>query len=210
MKPFANLISYLFHPLLMATYGCLLIFFGLTNTIYFLFTPLRVKVIMTLTVFSFTFLLPAINLFILYKLKYISSMKIENRRERTFPMLMTAICYFGLFYMIYNFNIWPAIKIFVLGGGICITLGALISMRWQISAHSIGVGGLLGALLAISFFLQVPLFVAISGVVLLAGIIGYSRLALNAHNPSQVYAGFAMGCFIQFLLFFVAQIVTFV
>lgn len=207
---FANIISYLFHPLLMATYGCLLIFFGLTDTIYYLFTPLRVKVIMTLTVFSFTFLLPAINLFILYKLRYISSMKIEHRRERTFPMLMTAICYFGLFYMIYSFNIWPAIKIFVLGGGICITLGALISLSWQISAHSIGVGGLLGALLAISFFLQVPLFIVISGVILLAGIIGYSRLALKAHNPPQVYAGFALGCSVQFLLFFVAQIVTFV
>lgn len=207
---FANFISYLFHPLLIATYGCLIIFFGLTDTIYYLFTPLRVKVIMTLTVFSFTFLLPATNLFILYKLKYISSMKIENRRERTFPMLMTAICYFGLFYMIYNFNIWPAIKIFVLGGGICITLSALISLSWQISAHSIGVGGLLGALLAISFFLQVPLFVAISAVILLAGIIGYSRLILNAHNPAQVYAGFALGCSVQFLLFFVAQIVTFV
>lgn len=194
----------------MATYGCLLIFFGLHNTIYFLFTPIRVKWLISAMVFAFTFLLPVLNLLILYKLKYISSIKIEQRRERVFPMLMTAVCYFGLFYMMYDFNLWPAIKVFVLGGGICITLGALISLRWQISAHAIGVGGLLGALLAISWFVQVPMFTAISLVILLAGIIGLARLALNAHTPAQVYAGFLLGCMVQFLLFFAAQIVTFV
>ena len=210
MKTFANIISHVFHPLLMATYGCLLVFFGLTDTIYAVFTPLRVKLLITATVFAFTFLLPLLNLLILYKLRYISSLRIEDRRERTFPMLMTSLCYLGLFYMIYDFNIWPAIKIFVLGGGICIALGALISLYWQISAHAIGVGGLLGALLAISYYVQVPMFTVLSLVILLSGIIGFSRLALRAHTPSQVYAGFMMGCVVQFMLFFAAQIVTFV
>ncbi|MBS1636281.1 MAG: PA-phosphatase [Bacteroidetes bacterium] len=210
MKTFANIISYVFHPLLMATYGCLLVFFGLTDTIYAVFTPLRVKLLITATVFAFTFLLPLLNLLILYKLGYISSLKIEDRRERTFPMLMTALCYIGLFYMIYDFNIWPAIKIFVLGAGVCIALGAVISTRWQISAHAIGVGGLLGAMLAISYFVQVPMFMVLSAIILLSGIIGFSRLALQAHTPSQVYAGFIMGCVVQFMLFFAAQIVTFV
>jgi len=210
MTSFARFISVAFHPLLMATYGCLLLFFGMSNSIYFIFTPLKVKLIMTLMVFAFTFLLPVLNLLVLLKLRYISSIHIENRRERVFPMLLTAICYFGLFYMIYEFNIWPAIKIFVLGGGICITLGALISTRWQISAHSIGVGGLLGAMLAISYFVQIPMFGTLTAVILLAGIIGFARLRLQAHTPSQVYSGFFLGCAIQFLLFYVAQIVTFV
>jgi hypothetical protein len=64
MKNSATIISTLFHPLLMATYGCLIVFFGLTNSIYYVFTPLKLKLVLTLTVFAFTFLLPALNLLI--------------------------------------------------------------------------------------------------------------------------------------------------
>ncbi|MBI3517759.1 MAG: hypothetical protein HY062_00180 [Bacteroidetes bacterium] len=210
MKSIANIISYLFHPLLMATYGCLLVFFGLTNTIYYVFTPLKLKLILTLTVFAFTFLLPALNLLILYKLNYVSSLKIEKREERTFPLIMTALCYFGLFYMMYDFNIWPAIKLVILGGGVCILCAAIINLWWQISAHMIGVGGLLGMLFAIGYYMQMPVFIAISMCLLIAGCIGFARLSLKAHTPAQVYAGFVFGCLMQFSLFFIAQSITFV
>lgn len=210
MQLFTNFISHLFHPLLMATYGCILVFFGLTDSIYFIFTPLKVKVVITLTVLAFTFLLPTLNLLILYKMGYVSSFKIENRKERTFPLVITAFCYFGLFYLIYDFNIWPAIKLFILGGGICILCTAIINLWWQISAHMIGIGGVLGTLIALSIFLQMPLFMTISGCILLAGIIGFARLRLLAHTPAQVYSGFGFGCVMQFSLFLLAQTYTFI
>jgi hypothetical protein len=206
----ANIISHLFHPLLMATYGCLIVFFGLTDTIYFIFTPFKLKLVLTFTIFSFTFLLPVLNLLILYKLGYVSSLKIENRKERTFPLLMTSLCYFGLFYMIYDFNIWPAIKLFILGGGLCIFFAAIVTLWWQISAHMIGVGGLIGALLAICYFMQMPILTAISLCIIIAGGIGFARLKLKAHTPAQVYVGFIFGCIVQFSLFFLAQSITFV
>lgn len=210
MKTIANTISHLFHPLLMATYGCLIVFFGLTDTIYFIFTPFKLKLVLTLTIFAFTFLLPVLNLLILYKLGYVSSLTIENRKERTFPLLMTALCYFGLFYMIYDFNIWPAIKLFILGGGLCIFFAAIVTLWWQISAHMIGVGGLIGALLAICYFMQMPILTAICICLIVAGGIGFARLNLKAHTPAQVYVGFIFGCLLQFSLFFLAQSITFV
>ena len=206
----ANIISHLFHPLLMATYGCLIVFFGLTDTIYFIFTPFKLKLILTFTIFSFTFLLPVLNLLILYKLGYVSSLMVEHRRERTFPLLMTSLCYFGLFYMIYDFNIWPAIKLFILGGGLCIFFAAIVTLLWQISAHMIGIGGLIGALFAICYFMQMPILMAICACLIIAGCIGFARLKLNAHTPAQVYVGFIFGCLVQFSLFFLAQSITFV
>ena len=192
MQSIAKIISYLFHPLLIATYGCLIVFFGLTDTIYFIFTPFKLKLVLTLTVFAFTFLLPVLNLLIMYKLNYVSSLMIENRKERTFPLIMTALCYFGLFYMIYDFNIWPAIKLFILGGGLCILFAAIINLWWQISAHMIGVGGLIGVLLAICYFMQMPILMSICGCLVIAGWIGFSRLKLKAHTPTQVYVGFVL------------------
>ena len=206
----ANIISHLFHPLLMATYGCLIVFFGLTDTIYFIFTPFKLKLVLTFTIFFFFFLLPVLNLLILYKLGYVSSLMVENRKERTFPLLMTSLCYFGLFYMIYDFNIWPAIKLFILGGGLCIFFAAIVTLWWQISAHMIGIGGLIGALFAICYFMQMPILMAICACLIIAGCIGFARLKLNAHTPAQVYVGFIFGCLVQFSLFFLAQSITFV
>ncbi len=210
MKSITTIISYLFHPLLMATYGCLIVFFGLTNTIYFLFTPLKLKLILTLVVFAFTFLLPVLNLLILHKFNYVSSLKIDKQSERTFPLIMTALCYFGLFYMLFDFNIWPAIKLFILGGGICILITAVINIWWKISAHMIGIGGLLGVLIAFCYFMQIQILGVISICIVLAGCIAFARLFLKSHTTSQVYVGFVLGFLLQFSLFLLAQRLTFV
>lgn len=217
MKILAVIISYVFHPLLMATYGCITVFFGLSHSMYDLFTPLRLKWVLVFTIFAFTFLLPVLNLFILYKLNYISSLKIENRHERTFPLLMTSLCYFGLFYMVYDFfymvydfNVWAPLKLFILGGGISILVNALINLWWKISAHMIGIGGLVGVLITISYYVQIPVFVPISVAIFMAGIIGFSRLVLQAHTPAQVYVGFMVGFTTQLSLFFLLQSLTFV
>jgi hypothetical protein len=205
MNKVATVISYLFHPLLMATYGCLLVFFGLTSSIYAVFTPLNTKVVITLIVFSFTFIMPALNLLILYKLNYISSLKLEKKEERLFPFLMTAICYLGLFYLMYDFNIWPAIKLFILGGGLCILLTAIVTIWWQISAHLMGVGGLVGMLISFAYYLQMPLLTFISGTLIISSLVAFARLQLQAHKPSQVYVGFLSGVFLILILFTLAQ-----
>lgn len=210
MRFIAHIISSLFHPLLMATFCCVLLFFGLTDTIYFVFTPIRIKLVLIITVFSFTFLLPLLNLLVLYKLNYVSSLYLTNRRERALPLIITAMCYFGLYYLIQDFSIWPAIKLLILGGGVSIMCAGIISIKWQISTHMIGIGGLIGVLLAICYFMQLPILLPIALLIVLAGFIGTARLQLNAHTPAQVYVGFLVGCTIQFVLFFVAQMLIFI
>ena len=58
--------------------------------------------------------------------------------------------------------------------------------------------------------LQMPVFIVLSGCLIVAGCIAFARLQLNAHTPNQVYAGFVFGCLVQFSLFFLAQNLTFV
>lgn len=210
MRKTATFISYLFHPLLMATYGCLLVFFGLSNTMYAIYTPLKIKWIITALVFSFTFCVPILNIIILYKLKYVSSLKLETKEERIMPLLLTVFAYFALYYLLKDFQIWPTIKLLVLGAGISILIATIITIWWQISAHLIGIGGIAGMLLAFSYYLQMPVFMALSIILLIAGSIGFARLTLHAHNQSQVYIGFGLGCLVQFVLFGLAQYLSFV
>lgn len=193
----------------MATYGCIFVFFGLSHSIYDIFTPMRLKLLIIITVFAFTFLLPVLNLFILRKLRFVKSIQVDDRQERTLPFIMTSLCYLGLFYVLYDFSIWPAIKLFILGAGLAIFITAIINIWWKISAHMIGIGGLIGVLFALGFFMQISIFMVLSFSLFIAGIIGFARLALNAHNQSQVYIGFFMGFLIQFGLFSLAHSVTF-
>jgi hypothetical protein len=188
---------------LMATYGCLLIFFLIRNTIFDYLTPLDIKWRLSAIVFMFSFLFPVLNIVLLYKLKRIPSLSMSDRRERTFPYIMTAVFYFGLFYLLKDLNIWPTVKLFVLGGGIAISFVALINLRFKISAHMTGIGGLLGALISLSFLLKFDMTLFYILIILIAGLLGACRLILNEHRPSQIYSGFALGLLVQIGLFFI-------
>ena len=116
---------------------------------------------------------------------------------------MTSVFYFGLFYLLKDLNIWPTVKLFVLGGGIAIALVTLINLRYKISAHMTGIGGMLGALISLSYLLKFDMTLFYIPVIVVAGMLGTSRLLLHEHKPSQVYFGFALGLFVQTSLFFI-------
>jgi len=205
VKTFALFISVLFHPLLMCTYGCLLLFFGIQNTVFDYLTSPGTKWRITLIVFVFSFIFPVLNIFILYKLKRIPKITLSERRDRTFPYLVTALFYFGLFYLMLDLNIWNVIKLSVVGAGLAILLTALINLRYKISAHMVGIGGLLGVLICVSYLIKfnmTPFYVI---VILLAGLLGFARLKLEEHKPSQIYTGFLLGFFVQAGLFYLLQ-----
>ncbi len=205
MKSIALFLSVLFHPLLMATYGCALLFFGIQNTVYDFLTPYENKWRITILVFAFSFVLPIINIFILYKLKRIPSFVLSNQNDRTYPYVLTALFYFGLFYLLSDINIWPSIKFFIIGAGLAIALTAIINLKYKISAHMVGLGGLLGVLIAVSNIIRFDMTVYYIVVILIAGIVGSARLVLKEHQPSQIYSGFILGLLVQLSLFVAFQ-----
>ena len=205
MRHFAQFISILFHPLLMVTYGCLLLFFGIKNTIFDYMTPVDTKWRITIIVFVFSFVFPILNIFILYKLKRLPSLTLSKQSDRTFPYIMTSLFYFGLFYLLKDINIWNPLKLFILGGGLGILLSAFINLKFKISAHMVGVGGLMGSLLSLSYLIKFDMTLFYIACIIAAGLIGTSRLYLKEHKPYQLYTGFLLGLMVQTGLFFVFE-----
>lgn len=205
MKTIALFISVIFHPLLMVTYGCLLLFFGIRDTVYDFMTPLQTKYRISFIVFMFSFVFPVINIFILFKLRRLPSMILSEQKDRTYPYLMTSLFYFGLFYLLMDVNIWPSLKVFIVGAGLAILATAMINMRTKISAHMVGIGGLLGAIISMSYLIRFDMTIFYLMIIIVAGIIGSARLQLNEHKPAQIYAGFFLGLIIQLALFFSFQ-----
>lgn len=194
----AKWISYIFHPLLMPTYGFIL-FFSTKNYIS-TFVPFKIKLIIINITFFFTFVLPAINAFVLLKLGRIKSLEMESQKERLIPYGSAVLYYIALLYLFYNTNFLDFFKMVILGAACCIVLTLLINTKWKISAHTVGIGGVAGVVLGVIYRLQIDLELVLFIVLLVAGLVGYARLRLNAHTPAQVYTGFLMGFCVQLLL----------
>lgn len=194
----ASVISYFFHPLLMPTYGFLLIFF--TKNYISTFVPPKLKFIIIIITFIFTCILPTINTLILLKMKRIKNLEMETANERIFPYAATAFYFFALFYLFYNAQFPNVFNILILGAAISILLTLIINYKWKISAHMVGIGGIVGGILGITYRLMIDLRLIIMLMILLSGIVAYARLKLKAHDPSQIYTGFVLGFFVELVL----------
>jgi hypothetical protein len=193
----------------MATYGCAFLMFGLKGSVYDFLTPYPVKLRITLLVFLMSFLLPIVNIYLLYKLKRIPSFILSQRSERGFPYLITSLFYFGLVYLLFDVNIWNTLKVFLFGGGLAILLTALINSRYKISAHMVGLGGLLGVLVSVSSLLKVDITLSYIALVVIAGAVASARAYLGEHSYGELLTGFALGLAVQCALFFTLRQISF-
>ena len=196
---FAKVISYLFHPLLLPTIGLFLIF-NLDEAGLWISSP-QMRLFLYAATFTVTLLLPLLNALFLIKMKTISSLEMKTREERKIPYLITAIFYFAESYFLMKWDVPVLIKALMLGATLLVVSVLFINLFWKISAHMVGIGGLCGMMIAISYRLQINLHPVLIALFIIAGLIAFSRLKLNSHNPAQVYVGFLLGVSVQLVLF---------
>lgn len=196
MKIVSRIISTILHPLLIPTLGLFLI---LNAGGHFAYMPVHHQRVVYLIVLLSTCILPLslIPLFLL--LGVIKTVYMNERRERLLPVAFTGLFYLLGYYFLARFPVVPYfIKGFMLATLITIVAAMLITFVWKISLHMLGVGGLTGAMLALSFRFGLDIWVLLSIIILLAGFLGTARLYLKAHTPAQVYAGFMLGFLMVF------------
>ena len=196
----ANIISYIFHPLLMPTLGLIIIF---NSGSYLSNIPFEYKRMAYITVFIGTFILPlSIIPFFLFG-KLVSTIKMGTRGERVLPLTITALLYYICFYIIAKSSIGPVITVFLLASAIVVTLVLGISFFWKISAHLAGLGGITGLILGLSFRLKADLMAYLLIILAITGLVALARLLLDEHTPSQVYTGFLLGLITMIGMFFI-------
>jgi hypothetical protein len=196
---FPKLISYLLHPLLLPTCGLFLIFHIAEARLWI--PTYNTQLVLYALTFSLTFLLPLLSAILLLQAKQIASLKMHTKEERKFPYLATAIYYLCETYLLLHLEVPALLKAFMLGATMLIVSTMLINIFWKISAHMVGIGGLLGMMITISYRLQIDLHYLLITLFLLSGLVAFSRLKLNEHNAAQVYCGFLLGLTMQVVLF---------
>jgi len=167
---FAKIISYVLHPLLMPSYGFILLFY--TNNYISTFTPPKLKLLIIGITFVFTFVFPTLNAIILLKLKRIKSLEMENAEERVIPYISTILYFSALCYLFYYSQFPPIFYILVLGATISVLFTLIINFKWKISAHAMGIGGIIGAVIGISHRLYIDLQLIVLITLIFGGLVG--------------------------------------
>ena len=196
---FAKVISVIFQPLLIPTYG-FIILFSLTAFFSLAISPSAKWMIMGI-VFLTTFLFPALMIIFLLRMGVISSLNLRNRQERVLPFLIAGTFYYLAYYMLKQLQISPIYNYFMIGTTLVIIVSMIINFFWKISIHMISLGGLLGAFLGLSFVMMIDMTLLLILIIFVSGLVGFSRLQLKAHTPPQVYSGFIAGLLVMLSLF---------
>lgn len=156
-----------------------------------------------LMVFLTTFVVPLLSIIVMKLTKTIRSFELTDSEERVFPFSLVSLYYMVATYFFYlRMDVKPIFLLALATITICVVLLTSITFFWKISAHMIGVSGLLGIFIALSMkFPGQDLLVFILLAIVGAGAIGTSRLYLNIHRPIDILSGFLLGfgiCFGSF------------
>jgi len=198
-KKISEIISVLFHPMLMPTY--VLIFF--LNISYFsgyIFSS-DVKIYLVLFVFIMTFVIPALLMWVLKKMKVIETMQMNNRMERMIPLAIMAVVYYITYYSLKKIEILDVYNLFLLGITIVTLSAMLINLSTKISLHMVAAGGVSGAMLGLLLVYPINMIWVLYTLIILSGVVGYSRLTISNHTLRQVYNGFMLGFVLLLVLF---------
>lgn len=206
MRLFSNIMSIVFHPLFMVTYGVLLALAFTFLAVY----PMPMKLLIAGGTFLSTAFVPGLFIFLLVKNGGATDFALSNRKERVIPYLIfiTSLltCLFFLHRMLLPF--W--LIFLMIGVGVALLLALCINFVWKISAHGIGIGGLLGSIMGIAEINRINPYWLFIIVLLVAGFLGTSRLFLKRHTPMQVYAGFGLGFICTFAAAFTCYFYLFI
>ncbi len=199
----ANLISFVFHPLVLPTFAISILLF-IPSYIAFSI-PLVARRLIIGLVFVNTFIVPILVIVLMKKSGIIQDINLREKKERIYPTLVSAFFYLFTYYLFRQANLPSVLGNFIAGATCVVLVGFMISFYWKISFHMLSMGGFTAFLISISLFLGYEMHLLILASILTTGLLGTARLKLNSHTPAQVYTGFIIGAGIMITLFFWLQ-----
>lgn len=207
---FFRALSYIFHPLLMPVLAMFFLFElpTIPNSLYVFdaicFFPPEAKFRIYLVLGVLTFAAPLLSLLIMYWNGMITSLHLDNRKERVYPYFIVTF-YYLLAYIFVRYQ-WPeqlqhpALLGFLFGMVLVNLLVMILNFSIKVSAHATASFGVVALLIAynqsqLSQFeeLELPNLAFILFFTVLSGLVVSGRLYLKAHSLQEVLLGMVIG-----------------
>lgn len=188
----AQIVSLLLHPIFMPLLGVYLMLSADTEIAEFTHERTRKGMFMLLAVLVIA---PAISTLVLYSFRFVKDIEMRSNRERLAPFFSTLIFYIMAYVMLSRAKhlIHPAFFASFSAALAAMGMGFLLTFRYRISMHAMGVAGVAGMLYAMIetvFFSQIWM-VAIF--IFLTGLVGAARMIRSVHTLDQILVGALLG-----------------
>ncbi len=195
----AKILSTVFSPLYMPILAFLWLFFFSFLRMY----PMQYKLLVLLIVFTFTIFIPHFSIGLFRRLNRWTHLQLSHREHRHMPYVLTLLSYSACLLLFTRMNTAMFFRGIILSALAAQIICVVVNIFWKVSTRMVGIGGLLGIIIAFSdIFMYNPVWPT-CGLLLLSGALGTSRMVLRQHTLSQVLVGFLIGFFCSqlFLLF---------
>ena len=191
----AKALSAIFSPFHLPVVGLVILFLFS----YLSFLPLGVKIYILLMVYTFTILLPTAMIRLYRRYQGWTRIQLGVKERRVVPYVISIMCYLTCYYLLTINHASHFIGSIVMASLIIQVVCAIINLWWKISTHSAAIGGVTGALVAFAMIFNFNPVLWICLLLLLAGMVGTSRIILKQHTLEQVVAGYLVGIVCAFL-----------
>lgn len=193
---FAQLASYIFHPLFIPFYVGW--FLAYLHPSYFTGFSAAGKIRVLLMVSLNAIFFPLITVLLLKALGFLESFLAPTQKDRILLYISSMTFFFWAQYSLREQPEIPRILVaFMFGVFISSAAALMANIYFKISMHAIGMGGLVGIAFVVmqqnTMLMTWPLSVAI----LIAGIVCTARLIVSDHDQKEIYAGLLVGFLCQ-------------
>lgn len=189
MKYFAQVFSYVLHPLVMPLYA---LFFIFNIDSLFLLIPASVR-LYSYAITAMVLVMALLSLPVFKYFRLVSDYGLEIRQERVYPLLVAIIFAFVGFWLMRQIPYINIVRQLYLVFIILLSTFSIVTLCWKMSMHMTAIGAVCGFL----FILGTKYFGDARNVfmvmLILSGVLASCRLYLGKHNPLQVYIGFLFG-----------------
>lgn len=196
----AKVLSVLFTPFYLPILGLLILFIFS----YLSLLPLTYKLFLLLMFYLFTVFLPTALIRFYRRYQGWTLIELGSRERRAIPYVISIFSYLLCYYIMAATHV-PHFMWSILIAALVIQVAcAIINLFIKISTHTAAIGGVTGALLAFSVIFSFNPVWWLCIVLLLAGMVGTSRMILRQHSLRQVVLGYLAGVacsFVSVLLF---------
>ena len=190
----ARVLSMVFTPFYLSLVGLIALF----TFSYLSLMPWAYKLTVLTLVDLFTILIPTLLIHFYRNYHGWTLIELGKKERRVVPYLLSIVSYFVCYYVMHRFNIPHFMSNILMAALIIQILCALINVWWKISTHTAAIGGVMGALQAFAVIFGFNPIGWLCLVLILAGMVGTSRMILRQHSLRQVCYGFLLGLVVAY------------
>lgn len=192
----ASALSAVFMPLYLPLVGMAMLFIFT----YLSILPLRYKLTVLGLVYLVTILLPRLLIKLYSHYMGVHPIHLLRREKRAIPYAISLLCYLLCYYIMIRAHV-PHLIMGVAMAALGVEAVCAVLNSWtKISTHTAGIGGVAGALQAFSVIFGFNPVWWLCIILIVAGLVGTSRMILRQHTLGQVVSGFLVGVFTAFIV----------